>query len=278
MKSIALFFETTTGKYVKNFIIGIGAAVVLIGALAKLEHWPIASTLLMVGMCTEAFIFTLLGILPPHKDYYWERYYPNITENPQIEAYKKGIKFQPQNIAMGAGGGASATGELDKMLSDAEITPANLRKLNDNFTKFGETVNQMRDVSSVVAATSDFTNKTKEAAGALTGMKDTFVNATNAMNTFNEASATAGQFQVQMQSMTKNLSQLNSVYEMELNEANNHLKNMNKFYGSLVSATEAMSSSAEDANKAKDQIAALARNLGSLNNIYGNMLNAMQGR
>ncbi|MFM2385328.1 MAG: hypothetical protein RL660_85 [Bacteroidota bacterium] len=278
MKSIALFFETKNGKYLKNFIIGVGAAIVLIGALAKLEHWPIASTMLMVGMCTEAFIFILLGILPPHKDYYWERYYPNITENPQVEAFKKGIKFQPQNIALGGSNNPSATSELDKMLSDAEITPANLRKLNDNFSKFGETVNQMRDVSNVVAATSDFTNKTKEAAGALGTMKDTFQNATTAFNSFNAASETAGQFNVAMQTMTKNLGSLNSVYEMELNEANNHLKTMNKFYGSLVNATEAMSSSAEDANKAKDQIAALARNLGSLNSIYGNMLNAMQGR
>ncbi len=279
MKSIALFFETKTGKYVKNLIIGVGAAIVLIGALAKLEHWPIAKVMLTAGMLTEAFIFLLLGLLPPHKDYYWERYYPNITENPQVEAYKKGVKFTPQNIALGAGGGgSSATSELDKMLSDAEITPANLRKLNENFQKFGETVNQVKDVSNVVAATNDYTAKTKEASNALSSMKDTFLNASTAMASFNNATEDTAKFHGQVQVLTKNLTSLNSIYEMELNEANNHLKSMNKFYGNLVAATEAMSSSAEDANKAKDQIAALARNLGSLNSIYGNMLNAMQGR
>jgi gliding motility-associated protein GldL len=279
MKSIAIFFETKAGKYFKNLIIGVGAAVVLIGALAKLEHWPIAKVMLTTGMLTEAFIFLLLGLLPPHKDYYWERYYPNITENPQVEAYKKGIKFTPANVALGGGaGGSSATSELDKMLADADITPANLRRLNDNFTKFGETINQVKDVSNVVAATNDYTNKAKEAAAALGGMKDTFLNASTAMASFNNASEDTAKFHGQVQVLTKNLSSLNNIYEMELNEANNHLKNMNKFYGSLVSATEAMSSSADDANKAKDQIAALAKNLGSLNNIYGNMLNAMQGR
>jgi gliding motility-associated protein GldL len=279
MKSIALFFETTTGKYVKNLIIGVGAAVVLVGALAKLEHWPIARMMLTIGMLTEAFIFLLLGFLPPHKDYYWERYYPNITENPHVEAYQKGIKFTPQNMALGGGaGGASATAELDKMLSDAEINPANLRKLNENFQKFGETVNQVKDVSNVVAATNDYTAKTKEAASALTSMKDTFLNAGTAMASFNSASEDTAKFHGQVQVLTKNLTSLNGIYEMELKEANNHLKNMNKFYGNLVAATEAMSSSADDANKAKDQIAALARNLTSLNGIYGNMLNAMQGR
>jgi len=93
MKSLSLFFETTTGKYLKNLIIGVGAAIVLVGALAKLEHWAIAGTMLTVGMLTEAFIFTLLGILPPHKDYYWEKFYPGIDENPHVEAYKKRRKI-----------------------------------------------------------------------------------------------------------------------------------------------------------------------------------------
>jgi gliding motility-associated protein GldL len=278
MKQIAIFFEGKRGKYIKNLIIGVGASIVLIGALAKLEHWPIASFMLTFGMITEALIFLLLGLLPPHKDYYWERYYPNITENPEIEAHRKKEKFIPQNISLGGGLGNSATSELDKMLQDAEITPANLRRLNDNFSKFGETVTQMKDVSNVVASTNDFTSKTKEATTALGNMKETFQNATSSMAAFNSATEDTQKFHGQVQVLTKNLTSLNSIYEMELNEANNHMKNMNKFYGSLVAATEAMSSSADDANKAKDQIAALGRNLTSLNSIYGNMLSAMQGR
>src|SRR5437762_8267426 len=92
MNSIALFFETKSGKYLKNLIIGLGASVVLLGALFKIQHWPGASVMLTSGMCTEAFIFAMLGLLPPHADYYWERFYPDITENPHVEAYRKGIK------------------------------------------------------------------------------------------------------------------------------------------------------------------------------------------
>ena len=90
MNSISLFFETKQGKYIKNLIIGLGASVVLMGALFKIQHWPGAGPMLTAGMLTEAFIFALLGLLPPHKDYYWERFYPNIDENPHVEAYKKG--------------------------------------------------------------------------------------------------------------------------------------------------------------------------------------------
>ena len=53
---------------------------------------------------------------------------------------------------------------------------------------------------------------------------------------------------------------------------------MNQFYGKLAQASTAMASSADDAVKAKEQIATLANNLGKLNQVYGNMLTAMAGR
>ena len=144
MNSIALFFETNSGKYIKNLIIGLGASVVLLGALFKIQHWPFASLMLTAGMCTEAFIFALLGLLPPHHDYYWERFYPDITENPHVEAYRKGIKLDAHgNKADGAKPGESPMKSLDKMMEEANINPANLKKLNDNFQKFGVTVNQI---------------------------------------------------------------------------------------------------------------------------------------
>ena len=95
---------------------------------------------------------------------------------------------------------------------------------------------------------------------------------------FNSASEGTKQFHEQVQVLTKNLSSLNTIYELELQESNNHLKALNQFYGKLAQASAAMSSSADDAMKAKEQIAVLANNLGKLNQVYGNMLTAMQGR
>jgi len=67
MNPLALFFETNQGKYIKNLLIGLGASVVLLGALFKIQHWAGGTTMLTIGMCTEAFIFAMLGIIPPHK-------------------------------------------------------------------------------------------------------------------------------------------------------------------------------------------------------------------
>lgn len=280
MSSIVLFFETKKGKYLKNLIIGVAAGVVMIGALFKLTHWRGADIWLTVGLCTEAFIFTLLGVLPPGKEYYWERYYPNLDENPHVEAYRKGIKFEPKDVMGGSAGSGStsATASLDKMLEEANINAPNLQRLNDNFNKFGETVNQMRDITDVAAATGTYSQSARDAADALGQMKETFIGASNTMQSFNEATESTTQFHNQVQVLSKNLGALNQIYEVELEDAHNHLKAMNKFYGNLVNASEAMAASAEDAQAAKNEIATLSRNLSSLNSIYGNMLSAMQGR
>lgn len=277
MHSISLFFETKKGKYIKNFLMGVGASLVLLGALFKLQHWPGAGVMLSIGMFTEVFLFAFIGILPPHKDYYWERYYPNLDENPEIEAYKKSGK-STSAVSVAGLGGPSSTAALDKMLDEANLDPANIKRLGENFQKFGKTVEQIRDISDVTSATGEFSTSAKAAAAELTKLKDTYAGAVNTMTSFNEASESTAQFHNQVQVLSKNLGTLNQIYEIELQDANNHLKAMNKFYSNLVNASEAMASSADDAQAAKEQIAALSRNLTSLNNIYGNMLSAMQGR
>ncbi len=273
MNPLVLFFETERGKYVKNLLIGMGASVVLLGALFKIQHWPGASVMLTAGMCTEAVLFAMLGLIPPHKDYYWERFYPNITESPHAEAYRKGIKLEQV-----AKPGEPPTKSLDKMLEEAQINTPNLKRLNENFQNFNKAVDQIKDMADVTSATGAYTQSAREAATALGEMKNTFVGASRTMSAFNEAAEDTAKFHDQVVVLSKNLGTLNQIYEVELSDANNHLKAMNKFYSSLVNASDAMASSAADASSAKDQIALLAKNLTVLNQVYGNMLSAMQGR
>ena len=109
-------------------------------------------------------------------------------------------------------------------------------------------------------------------------MRNTFQGAAQTMSSFNNAAEDTTKFHQQVQVLSKNLGSLNQIYEVELQDANNHLKAMNKFYSNLVSASDAMASSASDAQAAKEQIALLSKNLTTLNQVYGNMLSAMQGR
>ncbi len=240
-----------------NIAVCVGAAVVIFGAWRKILHFPDADFWLTVGLLTEAGIFLVYAILPP----------PGGELAGLAEALPKMTSS-----------GNPALASMDKMLQQADITPTTLGKLSDNFKKLGSSVDQMSDMSSVVTATGDFTAKTKEASNALVSMKDAYLGAASTMKSFNDASEGTTKFHEQVQSLTKNLGSLNTIYELELQDTNNHLKAMNQFYGHLANASEAMKGSVDDAKKTQEQMAVLAKNLGSLNAVYGNMLSAMQGR
>lgn len=239
---------------ITNIIVSVGAAVVIFGAWAKILHLGFADMMLTVGLLTEAAIFLVYAYLST-KGY-------GLSDHGSEPAAK----------------GTPALASLDKMLQDAEITPASLRGLSDNFQKLNTTVGGIKDVTDVVSSTGELGAKAKEAAATLSGMKDAYQQAAASAASFNTAADSTKQFHEQVQNMTKNLSSLNTIYELELQDTNNHLKVMNKFYGNLAQASESLMGSVDDAKKAHDQISTLAKNLGTLNNIYGNMINAMQGR
>lgn len=241
-----------------NIIVCLGAAVVIFGAWAKILHKSFADIMLTVGLLTEAAIFLVYAFLPP----------PGQEMAKLAEALPK----------MTGSTGNPALASMDKMLQEAEINPANLKRLSDNFSKFGTTVEKMSDIADVSHATADYTQKTKEATAALSTMKDAYQSAATTIGHFNNAADSTRQFHEQVQTLTKNLGSLNTIYELELQDTNNHLKAMNGFYSNLVNASQAMQGSADDAKKTQEQIALLARNLSNLNNVYGNMLAAMQGR
>jgi gliding motility-associated protein GldL len=242
-----------------NVIVCMGAAVVIFGAWQKITHQPLADFFLTAGLITEAVIFVVYAFLPP----------PGSEMHAIAEALPK---------LAGGSTGNPAIDKMDKMFQEADITPANLSRLSEGFKKLGTTVNNIADVSDVVKATNDYSAKTKEATQSLEAMSKAYQGATTTINHFNSAADSTRQFHEQVQVMTKNLGSLNAIYELELQDTNNHLKAMNTFYGNLSQASQAMQGSVEDAKKAQDQIAKLANNLSHLNTIYGNMLTAMQGR
>ena len=239
-----------------NILVSAAAVPVLLGALFKITHAPGADTWLKIGLYVEAGIFlgyALLYVFSPPPEAALPATAPVETGNPALKS-------------------------MDKMLMEADITPASLKKLGEGFSKLGSTVGNLTDVSDVVKSTSDFGTKTKEATAAIGTMATAFNNSAATMSSFNNASESAKGFHEQVQVLTKNLGSLNTIYELELKESNNHLKALNSFYGKMAEASSAMMSSVDDAKKAKDQISLLAGNLGKLNSVYGNMLSAMQVR
>ena len=268
------YFKTKKGQVVLNFIFAFFAAVVILGALFKIRHWPNADEMITIGLLSEVIVFLVMAFMvPPPEEPHWQRYFPDINMHPDLDP-----NFKPTPLTLPGANGNPALTKFEDMLNAAGITPANLGRLGENFKKLGTTVENMSDVTDAVSATNDYSVKTREVANAMSQMKDAYLGAATTVQHFNSAAEGTKHFHEQVQVLTKNLSSLNTIYELELQDTNNHLKAMNKFYNNLVQASDAMSGSVDDAKKAHDQIATLAGNLGKLNQVYGNMLSAMQGR
>ena len=254
---MAVAIPSKVSKVVDIFV-SVAAAIVIWGALRKILHTPDADMWLKIGLTTEAIVFLVYGLL--------YLYFPAVSDPHMDEVV---VKEKDK--------GNPALKSMEKMLVEADITPANLSKLSAGFQKLGTTVEGMGNIGDAVAATGEYTQKTREAAQALTSVTNSYTTAANAMGAFSAAGESTKVYHEQVLVLTKNLSSLNTIYELELQESNNHLKSLNQFYGKLAEASAAMQNSADDAMKAQQQIAALATNLTKLNNIYGNMLSAMQG-
>ena len=168
------FVKSKGFKYLKNLMIGVGAAVVLLGALAKLLSHPLADIMLTVGLVTEAVIFLVLGLLGPEPDYYWEKLYPGLNEY--------GAQIQP----LAAGGGAATPGlngevvenQLGGMLNELQGMSKSLGSLKAlqeaDFSGTGNQIKQMNSfyskLNEAMADLADSVDETKHYKDQLTAL------------------------------------------------------------------------------------------------------------
>lgn len=246
-------------------ITGVGASVVILGALFKIMHWPGAAPMLIVGLGTEAVLFLLFAFAPPVTEPDWTIVYPELAADAHGHAHKPAKKEQ-------AGG---AIKKLDDVISNA-LPPEVIEKIGAGFNQLNQTVSELGKITGAAAATEEYTANVKTATSSLSELSKSYSTTVSAMSEMANASTDAKEYHSQVQSITKNLSALNAVYEMELQDVNVHLKSMNKFYGSLSSAMENMTDASKEAQSFKSELSKLTGNLTSLNTIYGNMLAAMK--
>ena len=159
-----------------------------------------------------------------------------------------------------AGPSHGATGEIISHLEAAKLDGAAFEKLSTSFQRLNDTAMYLGDLADMSKASKDFTHNTASAAASLGTIKDAVSGVATNLGSFSSATEGVKDLNAQFQTMSKSL------------------ESMNQYYSKLNEASAAMSSSAADAVRAKEQIALLADNLTQLNKVYGNMINAMQGR
>ena len=272
------FLSSPKGKKMVGYAYGFGAAIVIVGALFKILHLPGASVVLTLGMGTEAILFALSAFEDPHKEYHWE------TVFPQLEGGEGGA------ILGGAAPAASKAGNsIDDIANAGGLSQSDAQKLNEGIRKLSETANQIADVTAAVSASSNYAKNMNAASDAIASFAATqaslktssdslFASYKTVAESMANVASDAEGYMKEMQGITKNLSAINASYEMQVKSISAQaeiVENVNTNLNKIGSAMEAASAQTE---QFKDQATKLTQQVSSLNNVYGNMLNAFGAR
>ena len=317
------FVRSKVYKEVSAKLYGIGASVVIVGALFKINHWPGGTIMLIIGMGIEAVIFFVSAFEPLHVTYDWSLVFPELAGMDEIHGgeekekkekkSKKKDKEQEQIMAGGVVGGPvvggvvgySGTQDLDKMLAEAKIGPELIESLGKGLKNLADTTSQLNDVAGAAVSSERFNQNLSSAAVAAGELseaykktadnlnKDLLVSgeylssvqeATSAVSTLaniyketaNTLSAGDASYLDELKKMASSLSSINALYEMQIQNSSSQLEASKVVQERIDNLVVNFADTAENVLKYKEQVNALSKKVGALNDIYGNMLAAMQ--
>jgi gliding motility-associated protein GldL len=251
-------------------IYGLGAAVVIVGAMFKLEGWACASVMLFLGLGVEALIFAFSAFEPKGTDYTQKLYEVNAAGS-------------------GSSNGQDSKDEisLGKILKEAAVTKEGLKGFSDGMNALASNAKQMSEMSNAVAATNAYADNANKASESLAKINQSTTATATALTQMAEASKGAGEiqgqlkttvglYQQQMQNAATQLDALNKVYKEELNDSQSHVKAIKSFYANIDTALAGVTAATKEAEEFKVQMGKLNTNVNSLNKVYGAMLSAMK--
>jgi len=287
--------ELVRSKGYKNFmskLYGIGAAVVIAGALFKILHLTGANVMLFVGMMTESVIFFMSAFEPLHVQYNWALVYPQLAMGDDHDAKKK-KPFGEGPISQ----------QLDRALEEAKIGPALLESLASGMKNLGENAKQLSGVSDSVAATDSFVSTLSRATESVRNMSASYDKTAEALG--ENSSKTSEYFQKVMRAsdavdklasiyeesvrtmsvdsgymegasrLSKNLSAINAAYELQLQATTEAFNTTKELDEQMKTTVAGLTQSASQALAYREQMDLLSQNVRKLNDIYGSMLAAM---
>lgn len=288
---MANFTESHKWKVFMKYLYGWGASIVLIGALFKLTHWKGADLMLTVGLITEAIIFFFSAFEPLHEELDWTLVYPQLAG---LEAAMD-IPTEKEMLPTST----DAITKFNTMLEKAGDTNV-FEKFGDGIQNLNDKVSQLKDITDASAATDEYAENMKGAAGAVGNLIESYNKSAEAVNysadslsdSFNNAADKVksggdefdqaykrltgsmdldfsslqegnSEYNSHISKLNKNLSALNAIFELQLNETD------------LDQMMSDLQGSVEHSKKYNNEITKLGQKLEALNTVYGNMLAAM---
>lgn len=273
--------------------------------------------MLIIGMGTEVLIFFMSAFEPLHVEWDWSLVYPEFAAMKEAESQgKEKSKKNKLTVAATEPGEQGKkqlkssdplTQQLDKMLEDAKIGPELVERLGKGMQNLADSASSLNNMTTAVAATDKFVSNMDVAAEAANDLSkaykkttetinndmnlsssysESLKDATSAVNTlsniYRETAQTLSKGDVsyvdELKKMTTSLSSINAMYEMQMQNSTSQLEATKQVQDRIQDMVANFADSADDVLKYKQQVDALTKKVAELNQVYGNMLAAMQTR
>ena len=265
------------GKYYKKFLArlyGIGASVVILGALFKINHYPYADEMLLVGLGTEAIIFFFSAFEPPHVEPDWSFVYP------QLEPFYKGDGIGKRTKK------ENYTQQLDSLLKDANVDAQLIESLASGLNNLSDHTAKLKDVSNASLATNEYVEKMRSATSSANELSDTYKKTSESLSkdvhVNDEFSTNVKQASYQVSELTKSYSDANeslksdvsSVREFsetvkDANDSAKDLANNYKKSSEIISkSADALDFSDIEGSLYNEQLKKISETMASLNQLY----------
>ena len=226
-----------------NVIYGLGAAVVILGALFKLQGWPGANIMLIVGLGVEALIFVLSAFDPPTKhEWDWSKVYPQLGINAE---------------------GSSAS-QVGNIMKEAKLDPSVLKSVGDGMKKMAAQANNINDLAGASVAAQAYEQSIKGATDSLNSVNKSY---STISETVQDLAASS--------SSVKEAVGLTEEYKENLKSASSSLGSIVAASGQITETATNMTKAQNDALKLQKELQDLTENLSKLNKIYVGMYDAM---
>lgn len=340
------FLSRDQGKRFFQFFYSWGAAIVIIGALAKLMHWPynLGNILLSVGMITEFFVFFISAFDRPPKEYQWERVFPVLETNDADDRplfgngsvggggvviggdsseYEGEGSFSGGSVSSGGGGGpiiigggvyggsggsgvteGSATGTPGTAsAAAAAMTPGQVQQsfgipssvnlseedsnaLSESIKKLAGAADQISKMAELTDATQQYLDQLSEMSenmhkfssvtNSLTDVSDILLNSYKSITDNSDGINQSSRGYVhQMESLNRNISGLNTIYEIQLKSVSSQIDAIERINAGLMRIKDLYEGSIVDSSVFRSETEKMAQQLHALNGVYNRLLNAM---
>jgi len=193
--------QSKTTKKLFNMAYGLGASIVILGALFKILHWKFGNEMLMIGMIVEALVFAISAFEPVEDDLDWSRVYPELAGGKAAE------RGDAQSML---------SQKLDDMLKEAKLDAGLMQSLGESIQNFKGAAEHIAPAVDSIAATSKYSEQLSMAAAQMESLNSLYKvqleSASRQAEINAESVENATKLKEQMQSLASNLSSLNGVY------------------------------------------------------------------